>query len=65
MNKNKTDDGWIMKLLDIPLYCLSYLVDRNQERFEVSLAKKILVFIACILIIIQVICVAAKLLLQP
>jgi len=51
-----------MKLLDIPLYCFSYLVDKNREPLGVGLTEKVLGFIAFILIIVQIICVAVRLL---
>jgi len=51
-----------MKLLDIPLYCFSYLADKNREPLDVGLTEKILVFIAAILIIVQIILVAVRLL---
>ena len=59
-----SDDGGIMKLLDVPPYLLSWLVDKDRQPFKVGLLEKILLFIGCILIIVQIIFVAVKLLCQ-
>lgn len=56
-----------MKLLDMPLHCLWRFVDlvmgdKEPLPEDIGLTKKTLVFIGFILIVIQIICVAVRLL---